>query len=345
MLLTVLSFSKKKPTNHLVAPLLKTMAPHSVLVGTFPIDNAEVESYHTDDSFFEDASSDNSIQDPEDLILNHLTPDEIEIAARTSYAYVKDNTTDASLHKQTRLRYAKLMARRYLDSTGGQKHYTKALARMKKTLQFRRKIDIDGLRECMSNPQSEYHAHLTKELSSRHLYVQGYDREGRSTYVFLPRRVQGHDPVWTIRAHMWTLEKAIACSRTEDQTVNAVVDFNGFSTIRHAPPTSIGKELMQTLRAHYVGHINQIFLIDAPTAFLCLWAVFKPFAGKVTRSKINFLSSERQKQDVISRWYADDQAPSWMLPSGTKNRDLDLDEYLYQTPFDKAFDQEVFDKA
>lgn len=314
------------------------MSPRSVLVGTFPLTVDTDESFQTDDSFDDEYASEDSIQDPEELLLNHLTPDDIEIAARTSYAYVKDQEQSSGPHKQKRLYWAKFMARRYLDSAG-HKNQSTALARMRQTLQFRRKIDIDCLREAIRNPLSDYHSPLAKELASRHLYVQGYDREGRSTYVFVPRRVQGHDHVWTIRAHIWTLEKAIACSRAEDQTVNAVVDFTGFSTVRHAPPTSIGKDLMQTLRAHYVGHINQIFLIDAPTAFLCLWAVFKPFAGKVTRSKINFLSSKRQKQEVIGHWYADDQAPSWMLPSGQKNRDLNLEEYLYRTPFDKAFDE------
>jgi hypothetical protein len=29
-----------------------------------------------------------------------------------------------------------------------------------------------------------------------------------------------------------------------------------------------------------------------------------------------------------------------MLPTGTKNRDLDVHEYLHQTPFNQAFDEQ-----
>ena len=266
-----------------------------------------------------------------DAVIDGLSSDELEDAARTSYAYVKQPSST------NRLYYARQMARRYLESAANDQR--KALEKLKKTLQFRREMDLDGLREALADPLSHYHNELENTLSPGHVYVQGYDRDGRSTYVFIPRRVQGHDPTWTIRGHIWTLERAIACSRAKDQTVNAVVDFNGFSAIRHSPPTSIGKDLMMTLRSHYVGHVNQIFLIDAPTAFLCLWACLKPFAGRCTRSKIHFVSSNRQKEKVLGRWYSPDQGAPWMMPSGKKNRELDVKEYLHSLPFDKAFDE------
>jgi hypothetical protein len=266
-----------------------------------------------------------------DDLVKRLSDDEIEGAARSSFAYTKD-----TLH-QNGLFYAKQMAKRYLESACQEKG--KALRKMKATIKFRREKDINGLREAINDPVSDYHVQLKKSLASGHLYVQGYDRDGRATYVFVPRLVTSHDPTWEIRTHIWTLERAIACSRAKDKTVNAVVDFNGFSTLLHAPPASIGKEIMTTLRNHYVGHINQIFLIDAPTAFLCLWAVFKPFAGRMTRDKIQFVSSKEQKQQVLGQWYDAEQAPSWMLPSGKKNRELNLEEYLHETPFDRAFDE------
>jgi CRAL/TRIO domain len=211
---------------------------------------------------------------------------------------------------------------------------------MKATIKFRKQMDIDNLRDAPTDPNSDDNIPLSKFLSNKKLYVSGYDMEGRSTYVFVPRLVDDHDLELTRKGHVWSMERAIACSKAKDKTVNAVVDFRGFSSLRHAPPTSVGKDLMTTLRDHYVGHINQIFLIDAPTAFLCLWAIFKPFAGKKTRDKINFVSTDRQKEQVIGRWYSNDQAASWMLPKGEKNRELDIDEYLQDTPFDRAFDEE-----
>lgn len=263
-------------------------------------------------------------------MLSNLSQDELEIAARTNYNYVKDPK------KETRQKYAAEMAQRYLDSKSDK---DKALAKMKQTIQFRKDMDIDSLRDAANDPCSDYHVPLRKFLSNRKVYVQGYDLEGRSTYVFVPRLVDDHDPEWTRKGHVWSLERAIACSKAKDKTVNAVVDFAGFSASQHAPPIHIGKDNMTTLRDHYVGHVNNIFLVNVPTAFLCLWAIFKPFAGKKTREKIQFVNSKRQKEKILGRCYSNDQAASWMLPTGKKNRSLDVEEYIENTPFDCAFDE------
>ena len=288
--------------------------------------------------FYPDLTKPTAEKEPEDFadsdadhLLRCLNPEELEVAARTNYAYSQENTPKRCLY------YAKAMALRYLESAKNDK--VKALERMKQTIDFRREEDIDGLRRTLEDPVGQYRDQLKSELRSGHVYVQGYDRDGRSTYVFVPRRVRSHDPTWTIKGHIWTLERAIACSRARDKTVNAVVDFNGFSPVAHAPPTAIGKDLMTTLRQHYVGHVNQIFLVDAPSAFMFLWAVFKPFAGRTTRDKIHFVSSEKQKQESVGGLYNQEEAAPWMMPGGKKNRDLDIDEYLHRTSFDQAFDE------
>jgi hypothetical protein len=271
-----------------------------------------------------------------DNMIKQLSEDEIEIAARTSYEYF--TIQDPS----TRMEHAKNMAKRYFRS---KKEESRALSYMKDTLKFRKRLDVDGLRTAFlqdsddDGPVSDYRDPLQELVESKMVYVSGYDLDGRATYIFEPYRVQSHSAEWTIKHHVYTLERAIACTKSYDQTVNAVVNFNGFSAVKHAPPTSVGKEFMKTLRAHYIGHVNQIFLVDAPTTFLCLWTIFKPFVSVNTKNRIQFVSSERQKIKGIGKWYAVDQARPWMLPGGSKTRELDVEEYLYQTPFHQAFDE------
>jgi hypothetical protein len=260
-----------------------------------------------------------------------LSEEEIEIAARTSYEYF--TIQDPS----TRSDHAKNMAKRYFRS---KKEESRALSFMKDTLKFRRDLDIDGLRQAFQeDPISDYRNPLHELVQSKMVYVSGYDVDGRATYIFEPYRVRSHNTEWTIKQHVYTLERAIACSKSHDQTVNAIVNFNGFSAIKHAPPTSVGQEFLKTLRAHYTGHVNQIFLVDAPYTFLCLWTIFKPFVSRNTKNRITFVSSDEQKQQALGKWYAADQARPWMLPGGEKTRELDVDEYLYQTPFHQAFDE------
>jgi len=280
-------------------------------------------------SLFGSRRSVGNLKEEEQLqfILNALSEEEIEVAARSSYTYLK-NPKDTN-----RNAYAKQFALRFLRSKKDEK---KALAKMQSTIQFRTEIDIDGLRLAFEDLDSEYHEPLKEQLKSKMLKVQGYDKEGRATYIFTPRNVQGHDEEWTLKEHIYTLERAIACSHAPDKTVNAVVDFNGFSVTQHAPPTHIGKQFMLTLRNHYAGSVNQIFLVDAPFAFNALWTIFKPFVGSKTRHKIHFVKSNHSK---LKKWYNDDQAASWMMPGGTKNREFDLDEYLHETAFNEAFDE------
>lgn len=264
------------------------------------------------------------------FMLSKLSECEKEIAARTSYSYVKEPT------EERKLIFAEAMAKRYLSSKSDK---TKALAKMKATLVFRKDLDIDALLDTPLNPTSPLHKPLRNFFSNKKLYVSGYDKDGRSTYIFVPRLVEDHCPRWTVKGHVYSMERAIACSKASDKTVNAVVDFNGFSFLRNTPPAAVGKEIMLTLRNHYVGHIHQIFIVDAPAAFLCIWKIFEPFAGTSTRTKIKFVNSASQKEQVVGRLYSKEEAASWMLPGGLKNRELDVDEYLFKTPFDSSFDE------
>ena len=263
-----------------------------------------------------------------DELLKQLTPEEIEVAARASYEYLLEPKAKYQSY------YAKLFAQRYVKARDGD---TKtALQGMKKTLQFRSKMDVDGLRTAFDKTRGNlnYAKRLWQEMQSKNVYVQGYDKEGRSTYVFIPRNVQSHDKEWTLKQHVYTLERALAATKAPDKTVNAMVDFNGFSH-RCAPPTQVGKEFMVTLRNHYASAIHNIYLIDVPTSFLCVWTLFKPLLGKKTRNKIHFVQS---KKNGLSKYYYSHQAASWMMRNGKKNRELDAQEYLYKTPFHCPFD-------
>lgn len=263
-----------------------------------------------------------------DDMLHQMTADEIQVAAKASYEYLAN--PEAGKAKK----YAQQYALRFLRAKDGD--HVKALGRMKETLKFRTEIDVDGLRTAFDmNGNTEYAKKLEHEMRAQNVYVSGYDKDGRSTYVFVPRNVQGHDEDWTIKQHVYALERAVASSKAADKTVNAVVDFNGFS-LRNAPPTHIGKSFMTTFRNHYAGAINGIFLIDAPLSFLCLWKIFKPLVGEKTRSKIHFVQSRKNE---LANFYEANEAAHWMMKGGKKNRELDTNEFLYKTAFDRSFDE------
>lgn len=289
-------------------------------------------------------------------ILDQLSDHETEVAAKASYDYFR------SPDPIKRRYYAKLYAKRFLEIQEGDME--KTVSSLKDTLQFRTKMDIDQLRKLFdwnkkkhSQPRgggttkttttttasgidsslSNSAKQLEHQVRYRNVYVQGYDKQGRSTYVFIPRNVQSHHDEWTIKQHVYTLERAVASSRAPDQTVNAVVDLKGFHPQQQAPPLHIGREFMATFGNHYATAIHRVFLIDAPSSFLIFWAFLKPLVGKRIRNKIHFVQSTRGTE--LSKHYDCDQAAPWMMRGGKKKRELDVEEYLYKTPFFQAFDE------
>jgi hypothetical protein len=284
-----------------------------------------------------------------------LSPEEMETAARASYSYLvtahnKENSTAAlpAATEDTKI-HAKQMAQRYLESKKG--NVDGALEKLKATLKFRQEMEIENLICCFDNAQPSpkqnqqkppcdepLSSRLQARLESKHLYVQGYDKDGRSTFVFCTRRVPPHDVEWTLKEALYTMERAIACSKSLDGTINAVVDFKGFRPLTHAPPLDIGKQFLMALRNHYAGQMHKIFLVDAPTSFRWVWNMFQGFVGTKTRDKIVFVSGERNKRTIISEHYDASEAPSWLLPEGTLNGELNLERYLWKIPFDEPYD-------
>lgn len=273
-----------------------------------------------------DRSTEKQIQ----YMLSQLTPEELEAAARVDYEYLQNPGAESPEV------FARPMALRYLKS---KKDPELALAKMRSTLAFRKDIDMDGLRLAFEDPFSPYSEPLEKMLSSGKNFVQSYDKEGRATHVFVPRMTKKHDSEWTLKESLYTMERAIACSKAADKSVNAVLDFRGFNAITHAPPPALGKDFLLALRSHYAGQVHKIFILDAPAGFAWIWKIFQPFLGKATQDKIIFVSGRKQKEKVLGKYYAPEQATEWMLPQTGKmvDRPLDIQEYLWKTPFNKAF--------
>lgn len=267
-----------------------------------------------------------------DYILSRLSKEELEDAALASYEYLRLKVPTGL----ERIHHARKIARKYLNS---KKEVEKTIKKLKETLKFRRDLDIVGLMTAFEpNTRNNYSMKLYKQLSCKKLYVQGYDRKGRSTLFFIPRLVKGHDSEWTVKEAIYSIERAIACTKSKDGLINAIVDFAGCSITKHSPPIDIAKDFLTTLRNHYAGQIHRIYIIDTPPAFSFFWNIVKPFVGSQTRAKIQFLSGKGKV--ILKNSYSVDEAPSWMIPGGKKNRSLDLDSYLFDTPFHEAFDEE-----
>jgi CRAL/TRIO domain len=252
-------------------------------------------------------------------LLDDLSPKEVELAARTSYRYLhhqqrfdQQRATVGSEQQQQRERRhrtnvaAAAMAQRYLTSKSS---YERALKGLRATLEFRADRNLDASRavETMS-------AELRQNLSNGNAYVTGRDTAGRATLVFTPRLVENHEA--SVEGLLWTLERAIACSRHADE-INAIVDFAGFDLWKHSPPLAVGKAILTLLRNYYVGHVHVILFLNAPASVNYVWNMFKPFAGKSTKDKISFVKSSGNNNNDLTKLYTNDQLPPSILETGS----------------------------
>lgn len=278
-------------------------------------------------------------------ILANLSVEELETAARACYEYVQHPSL------QTRDEYASRLVHRYLQSKKG--NVELAIIKIRQTLQFRMDYDLEGLMKAFplednanddhddnnsntSKTDPDYATQLHKHLAEKKFHVQGFDKQGRSTLFFIPRRTRGFDKEWHIKEALYSMERAIACSRCSDATINAVVDFAGFSITQHAPPLDIGKEFLTILRSHYAGQIHKIFLLDCPTSFFILWKLLSQFVGTDTRDKIEFISGEASKTKLLSL-YDIEEMPPFMCVGGGNVREFNVEEYLWERTFNEAF--------
>lgn len=266
------------------------------------------------------------------FILSKLFPNELDILARSSYQYMK-----SPVPSQRNI-FAARVVHRILESKKG--NVASTLTKVKKLIEFRREAKVDELITAFDNDSKKKFGNTTellqKQLASKKFYVHGFDKEGRSTLYFIPRNVFDHD----LDSAIYSIERAIACSRSLDKTINCVVDFSKFP-LSNAPSLEIGKQFLTTLRLIYAGQINRIFLVNVPFSFSILWNVFSPFVGTDTRDKIAIIrDNNKEKEKEMLDLYNPQQLPNWAVPGGKKNRSLDLHEYLFVLPFDTAFDSQ-----
>jgi hypothetical protein len=254
------------------------------------------------------------------LLLDDLSPKELEWAARRNYQYCCDTKSqhdqqnddrdpagavgsDTDARQRAMIAAAAAMVQRYLTSKSSSE---RALKSLRATLAFRAERNVDACRTTVGMDVA-----LRRNLSNGNAYVTGRDRVGRATLVFTPRRVVDHE--MSEEGLLWTMERAIACSRHKDDEINAIINFAGFDMWKHTPPMHVAKAILTLLRNYYVGHVHRILFVNAPASVNYVWNMFQPFAGQATKAKIFFVKSS----DDLVELYHDDQLPPSILETGS----------------------------
>jgi hypothetical protein len=229
-------------------------------------------------------------------MVEELTDDEREHAARSSCKYLwKSVTTTDHDDKESKefldkqKQHAKAMVRRFLKSKKG--NYDVALQKLRNTIQFRKNVDVDGLRLCFQASELQnldettkekyatYREKLSERMTTGRVYVCGYDKKGHAIYTIYAARTKDFDPEWFLKESLFNFEKALACTERESgglqESITVIGNYTGFES-KHRAPMSISHQFMDALRQNYPGRVDHVFLLRTPSTFLFFWSLLKP---------------------------------------------------------------------
>ena len=290
------------------------------------------------------------------IILQSLSQSEIETAARSSYEYFRcvelgseNNCNKAAQKPDNSMRnmYAMKMARRHLVAEKG--NINTAIEKIKSTIAFREKMNIDIMRQCFykfNNEETNNIRHIRKgieeELSDGKHIVRGHDIDKHAFFIVFPRRYTSFDHDWYLKGKLYSIERAIAYTESissgEIEKINVVFDYQGYRSDKHEPPLSLIKGLLFCLRDHYPERLQSMYLVDVPFRFRAFWAILKPFIDPVTKSKIQIVNGDEQKQHIFQNLVSPDQAMSFMRKDGLKPDDYDIENWTNIVPFNYDID-------
>ncbi|KAL3788980.1 hypothetical protein HJC23_012685 [Cyclotella cryptica] len=289
------------------------------------------------------------------VILNNLTDGEKEQTARAnSYQYLTASIDPSQApSSDVRDRHAKATIERYLTveqklhkNNTVEEWTANAETKLKKTLEYRLKNNVDDIRLCFGTEtaESSLHVYLREGLLARFAnkasVVRGFSKEGHALFQNFPRADTSWEEEFYIKGNIYMLEKALACTerRTggERDKVIVLYDYNSYS-MKNTPPTMLVKRLLYNLRDHYPERLEHVFVVDAPFIFRAFWAMIKHFIDPITKGLVQFVSGEEEKKRVLGRLISEDEASPWMYEGGKVIDEVDVNNFFFDTPFDRVY--------
>jgi hypothetical protein len=283
-----------------------------------------------------------------------LSPEEQEIAARTSYTYWIVATTDGDCPASdaTRKNMAMKEARRHLVGEGN--NYENAMKSLREKCKFHKDHKIDLLRLCFANNAaarvgsqedldllSRWETLLKDEIECQTTWVGGHDREHRAICHRSSRSTAQVDEEAYSLMQLYMAERALACSEIyskgrEDQII-VVMDYGNYQSAM-VPPTSLVKETITLLQQNYPERLKKAFVLNPPFWMKILYVLVSPFLVKDTRDKICMVAGKRQRVNKIGAFVDVEQATPVMLDDGKLGVEFDAQQLLRRVPFHMQYD-------
>ncbi|KAL7535347.1 hypothetical protein ACHAWF_005145 [Thalassiosira exigua] len=142
-----------------------------------------------------------------------------------------------------------------------------------------------------------------------------------------------------IKGNIYMIERALACTERktngEEDKVVIFYNYEGYGRKNNGPPQLVNK-VMSGFRDHWPERLHHVFMVDAPFIFLVFWAIIKHFIDPITKSLVQFITSEEQKE-MLRQVVSDDQAAPYMFDGGKDREEADMKAFFYDIAFDHVY--------
>jgi len=155
---------------------------------------------------------------------------------------------------------------------------SKAHAMFEASIKWRREFGVEAL--LASSLEDVQHESTTGKM-----YTAGKDKEGRPIVLMKPRYQNSTNYTAQMRHLVYTLERAISRMDGDVGKILLLIDFKGLSR-QNISPMSVFRETLTILQDHYPERLGMSVLIDAPSLFLGVYRLLKPFLDATTKEKI-----------------------------------------------------------
>eukprot|EP00522_Entomoneis_paludosa_P014801 CAMPEP_0172450110 /NCGR_PEP_ID=MMETSP1065-20121228/8598_1 /TAXON_ID=265537 /ORGANISM="Amphiprora paludosa, Strain CCMP125" /LENGTH=321 /DNA_ID=CAMNT_0013201883 /DNA_START=118 /DNA_END=1083 /DNA_ORIENTATION=+ len=286
-------------------------------------------------------------QQSKDLLATLTKPEEVDVAAQSSYAYWLATLSDQPPTEGEREKMALREMRRHLAKTT----FEKAQELLQGTIQIRMEHRIDIIRACFMESieyDSEEDEKLAKKMRSmieldlkdQICVVRGHDKEKLAILTIFARTAKGNSDEAFLFVMLYAMERATAAteflSLGANEKLMVVLDFGSFKA-SSAPSWNASKAVAMVLQHHFPERLRRLLILDPPFWLRTMYAMVSPFLDPLTKAKFQVCSGERQKRKVIAEFVDADQAMPFMLPDGKLVGDVVVPHYTRNVPFHEGY--------
>ncbi|KXS15276.1 CRAL/TRIO domain-containing protein [Gonapodya prolifera JEL478] len=162
-----------------------------------------------------------------------------------------------------------------------------ATKRLKDTLQWRREFKPDQI------PLDE----VEPEAVTGKLYINGFDNEGRPVVVMKPGLQNTTTWDRQLQYTYLTVEAACQACVAPQETICLIIDFEGIGIFSgNKTPMNVSRRFLNVLQSHYPERLGHATFVNPFPLVETFWRVIYPFVDPVTREKVHFTSTAKEKK-------------------------------------------------